>query len=58
MQDQPAIERYVRQGEVWVLSEALGLNAVLTLESIECVLSLREVYDKVLVDGENEPAET
>lgn len=56
MQDQPAIERYVRQGEVWVLSEALGLDAALSLESIDCVLSLREVYDKVLADGENESA--
>ncbi|WP_019866419.1 Uma2 family endonuclease [Methylovulum miyakonense] len=56
MQDQPAIERYVRQGEVWVLSEALGLDAALSLESIDCMLSLREVYDKVLADGENESA--
>ncbi|MDD2724696.1 MAG: Uma2 family endonuclease [Methylovulum sp.] len=56
MQDQPAIERYVRQGGAWVLSEALGLDADLSLESIDCVLSLREVYDKVLTDGENGPA--
>jgi len=47
-QDQPSIERYLRQGDVWVLSEALGLDATVPLESINCVLSLREVYDKVL----------
>jgi Uma2 family endonuclease len=47
-QDQASIERYVRQGDVWVLSEAVGLEASLALESIECVLSLGEVYDKVL----------
>ncbi len=47
-QDQPSIERYQRQGDVWILSEALGLDATVPLESIDCVLSLREVYDKVL----------
>lgn len=50
MQDQPTIERYVRQGDVWILSEAVGLEATLSLESIECQLCLREVYLKVF-DG-------
>lgn len=49
-QDQPVIERYVRQGDVWILSEAVGLEATVPLESIDCVLSLREIYDKVLDD--------
>ncbi|MGZ5076701.1 MAG: Uma2 family endonuclease [Methylobacter sp.] len=49
-QDQPSIERYQRQGGVWVLTEAVGLEADIPLESIGCVLSLREVYDKVLSD--------
>ncbi|NOT84845.1 MAG: Uma2 family endonuclease [Methylococcaceae bacterium] len=52
-QDQPSIERYVRQGDVWILSEALGLEASIALESIGCVLSLSEVYDKVLIEAEN-----
>jgi Uma2 family endonuclease len=57
-QDQPSIERYVRQGEVWILSEATGLEASVPLESIDCVLSLREVYDKVLDEtGNNQEAE-
>lgn len=47
MQDQPGIERYLRQGEVWILSETLGLEASVALESIDCRLNLREVYDKV-----------
>jgi len=47
-QDQPSIERYVRQGDVWILTEAVGLEADMPLESIDCVLSLCEVYDKVL----------
>ena len=52
-QDQYSIERYIRQGDVWILTEALGLEASIPLESIDCVLSLREVYDKVLEDAEN-----
>ena len=52
-QDQPSIERYQRQGDVWILSEAVGLEASVALENIDCVLSLREVYDKVLDDGDN-----
>ncbi|TAN65840.1 MAG: Uma2 family endonuclease [Methylobacter sp.] len=52
-QDQPSIERYMRQGDVWILSEAIGLEASMPLESIDCVLSLREVYDKVLDDTDN-----
>jgi Uma2 family endonuclease len=51
-QDQPSIERYVRQGAVWILSEAVGLAASIPLDSIDCVLSLREVYDKVLDDAD------
>ncbi|MDD2799996.1 MAG: hypothetical protein PHE96_00945 [Methylococcales bacterium] len=30
------------------MSEAEGLDASVSLESIGCILSLREVYDKVL----------
>lgn len=51
-QDMPSIERYVRQGDSWILTEAVGLDATVTLESINCVLSLREVYDKVLDERE------
>lgn len=52
MQDQPAIERYVRQGDVWILSEVVGLAATLSLESIDCWLSLREVYLEVFDGGD------
>jgi hypothetical protein len=54
-QDQASIEHYLRQGDVWILSEALGLEASMSLESINCYLSLREVYDKVLDDEDNKP---
>lgn len=53
-QDQPSIERYLRQGGVWILTEAVGLKAKVPLESIDCILSLREVYDKVLDDWDVE----
>jgi Uma2 family endonuclease len=57
-QDQPSIERYMRQGDVWILTEAVGLEASVPLESIDCALSLREVYDKVLDGAEkNQEAE-
>lgn len=46
-QDQAGIEHYVRQGEAWLLTEAVGLEASVPLDSIGCVLSLREIYDKV-----------
>ena len=58
MQDQPSIERYLRQGDVWVLSEAVGLEASLLLQSIDCVLNLNEVYDKVVFDAPAEPTES
>lgn len=49
-QDQPSIEHYVRHEDGWILTEAAGLDASVPLDSIACVLSLREVYDKVLDD--------
>lgn len=47
-QDQPRIERYLRQGEAWLLTEAEGLEATMRIETIGCALALREVYDKAL----------
>ncbi|WP_394753492.1 Uma2 family endonuclease [Crenothrix sp.] len=49
-QDQPSIERYMRQGDVWILSESVDIEASMSIESIGCTLNLREVYDKVLDD--------
>jgi Uma2 family endonuclease len=47
-QDRPRIERYRRQGErEWLLSEAIGLDESIELASIEGVLALREVYERV-----------
>lgn len=47
-QVRPLIERYARQASgQWMLTEAKGLEAVLALPSIECDLSLSEVYRKI-----------
>jgi Uma2 family endonuclease len=58
-QDRPSVERYVRRGDgghEWVLSEATGRDAVLTLESVgPAVLSLAEVYYDVTFPDETNP---
>ncbi|MGH9949189.1 MAG: Uma2 family endonuclease [Pyrinomonadaceae bacterium] len=47
-QDHARIEKYVRQGDgFWVLSEAIGVESAITLESIACPIPLAEVYDKI-----------
>ena len=53
-QDRPHVERFVREpgnheslGPRWVLTEASRLEGVIRLVSVDAVLSLREVYDKV-----------
>jgi Uma2 family endonuclease len=47
-QDEAQIEKYVRQDDgFWVLSEAVGLDAEINFDSIECVIALNEVYDKI-----------
>jgi len=54
-QDQARIEHYLRQpsGE-WLLSDAVGLEAVIELPSIGCTLTLAEVYEKVNFDQQDE----
>jgi len=47
-QDKPRIEHFVRQADGhWLLSEAEGLAATLTVASLDCVLPLADIYDKV-----------
>ncbi len=46
-QAEPFIERYVRQGEAWVLTETAGLEGLVNLDSIGCVLAMNEVYYSV-----------
>jgi len=46
-QDRPRIERFVRDGDDWVLTAFDGLDATVTLASIGCELRLGDVYAKV-----------
>ncbi|WP_245863669.1 hypothetical protein [Candidatus Viridilinea mediisalina] len=42
------IERFVRQGpQAWVLTEVVGRDATMTLEAIQAVLALTDVYELV-----------
>ena len=43
------VEHYLRQGTRWVSRECRDLDAVLQLVSINCALSLRDIYEKVKV---------
>ena len=48
-QDEARIEKYIKQGDgFWVLSEAVGLDSEINLDSIECDLRLSEIFAKVI----------
>ena len=46
-QNTPRVERFVKRAEGWMYSDVDGLNAAIHLESIDCELSLSEIYDRV-----------
>ena len=47
-QDEPRIERLLRQGEVgWLMTHVEGLDKSVRFESIGCELPLREIYEGV-----------
>jgi Uncharacterized protein conserved in cyanobacteria len=47
-QNDALIEKYVKQGDgFWVLSDAVGVDSSIIFESIDCAISLAEVYDKI-----------
>lgn len=53
-QDRYQIERFAREAAGrWIYSVASGSDASMAIESIGCVLALREVFDKI--DGVSEP---
>lgn len=52
-QDEARIEKYAKTGDgFWVLSEAVGIEAEIEFESIECRVRLAEVYDKINFEDE------
>jgi Uma2 family endonuclease len=46
-QDRAFVEHFVRRGSKWELSDISGLDDALRMESIQCELALRDIYDKV-----------
>lgn len=46
-QDRYRIERFIRRGEEWALTEFNNPNGSLTLESVGCTLRLADVYERV-----------
>ncbi len=47
-QNEARVEKYVRHGDgFWLLSEAVGVNSKIEFSSIECRISLAEIYDKI-----------
>lgn len=46
-QDRPRVECYLRRGEEWILTEFSGMDAVLTLASVQSQVPLTEIYDRV-----------
>jgi Uma2 family endonuclease len=47
-QDRPHIEQYVRQDDgSWRFTEVASLEVSITLPTIDCTLSLSEVYERV-----------
>jgi Uma2 family endonuclease len=51
-QDEVRVERYTRLGDDWILSVFTRLDDTLRLASIDCEVSLREIYDKLSLAGE------
>ena len=52
-QDTPRIERYKRQGSGWWYEDVVVLDGALKIASVDCELSMSEVYRKV-VFGEDD----
>ena len=46
-QETARVEHYVRQEEKWMLSEASALTDTVHLASVQCDLTLGDIYDKV-----------
>ncbi len=46
-QSEPRLERYVRHGEQWTLTEFVGLEAIFTLSTIEVKVPLAVIYERI-----------
>ena len=58
-QAEPRVEVFRRQpGGHWLLSEAIGLEAVCRFESLDCAVPLADIYDKVTFSADGAIAST
>lgn len=56
-QSEPHVEQYLRQDDNrWLFTETAGLEATLALPSIQCVLVLAEIYEKIVFNSLRAPA--
>jgi len=46
-QDEVFVERFLRQGEDWLLTDARSMDDVLWLASIDCYVPLAEIYARI-----------
>jgi Uma2 family endonuclease len=46
-QGRPRIERYLRQGANWLLTEIVGLAETMALPSVHCEIPLASIYDGI-----------
>ncbi len=49
-QDAYRVEHYVRANDHWILTDTIGLDAMLDLPSIQCRMALTDIYEKVVFD--------
>ncbi len=49
-QDEYKVEQYVRQADGrWLLSDIASIENIIELTSVDCMLSMREIYDRVIL---------
>jgi Uma2 family endonuclease len=53
-QDKVRVERYVRHGDQWVLSERSSLEDVLRVDAIDCSVRLSDIYYKIELPSEDQ----
>jgi Uma2 family endonuclease len=52
-QEVARIDHFTRQADGWLLTDSEGLTGEIRLASIDCVLKLADVYEKITLVGEN-----
>jgi Uma2 family endonuclease len=55
-QDGMRVERFVRQGDLWILLELTGPGAILSFESIPVSVTLADIYDRVRLPDDEDAA--